>query len=69
MANSIDLAALGIGVALGYGLRDEIRGTADVCKKSLLAGINVAAQAAVAGAEEASKPQTQTGVPQGQNGH
>ena len=66
MANSIDLAALGIGVALGYGLRKELQDASGVCKSALLAGIEVAAAAASAGAEAAKDPQTpQSPAPQG----
>ena len=61
MANSIDLAALGIGVALGYGLRKEIKSTGEVCRNALLAGIaGAAATAAAQGTQSASQ--------QGQNG-
>ena len=48
MANSIDLAALGIGVALGYGLRKEIRSTGEICRNALLSGIAGAAATAAA---------------------
>ena len=70
MANSIDIAALGLGVALGYGLRKELQSAGGVCKSALLAGIGVAAAAAAAGAEAAKDPQSQPQQPQqpGQNG-
>ena len=55
MANSVDLAALGIGVALGYGLRKEIRSTGEVCRNALLAGIAGAAATAAANAEKADQ--------------
>lgn len=48
MANSIDLGALAIGVALGYGLKNEIKDAGSICKASLLGGLTSAAVAAVA---------------------
>ena len=55
MANSIDLAALGIGVALGYGLRKEIRSTGEICRNALLSGIAGAAATAAAQASQKSQ--------------
>ena len=46
MSNSIDIAALGIGVALGYGLRKELKSTGNVCKAALLSAVAGAATAA-----------------------
>ena len=71
MANSIDIGAIALGACLGYGLRNEIKSSAGVCKSALLAGIGVAAAAAAAGAEaaketQAEKPQAEK--PQSQNG-
>ena len=60
MANSIDLAAICIGAAIGYGLRKEIRSTGEICRNALLAGV---AGAAVTAAE---KSQAQNG---GKNGN
>ena len=54
MANSIDLAALGIGVALGYGLRKEIRSTGEVCRNALLAAVAGAAATAAVKADQKS---------------
>ena len=59
MANSIDLGAIALGMAVGYGLRKEIRSTGEVCRNALLAA--VAGAAATAAKEEAeSKPQSQS---------
>ena len=44
MASSIDLTAICLGVALGYGLRKELRSTGTVCRNALLSGIAGAAQ-------------------------
>ena len=62
MANSIDLGAIALGMAVGYGLRKEIKSTGEVCRNALLAA--VAGAAATAAAKEA-KP-SQAG--QGNNG-
>ena len=62
MANSIDIGAIALGACLGYGLRNEIRSSAGVCKSALLAAATVAAAttaAAVEGAKGAEKPQFQ----------
>ena len=48
MANSIDLGAIALGMAVGYGLRKEIRSTGEVCRNALLAGIAGAAATAAA---------------------
>ena len=61
MANSVDVAAICLGAALGYGLRKEIRSTGEVCRNALLAA--VAGAAATAAAQGAEKPQ----APQGGN--
>ena len=66
MANTLDIAALGIGVALGYGLRKEIKSTGNVCRNALLAAVAGAASAA-AKKDEAEKPQT--GVTNGGTGN
>ena len=55
MANSIDVAAICLGAALGYGLRKEIRSTGEVCRNALLAGIAGAAATAAAKAEKADQ--------------
>ena len=51
MANSIDLGAIALGMAIGYGLRKEIRSTGEVCRNALLSGIMGAAATAAAKAE------------------
>ena len=51
MANSIDLGAICIGAALGYGLRKEIRSTGEVCRNALLSAVAGAAATAAAQAE------------------
>ena len=56
MANSIDLGAIALGAAIGYGLRKEIRSTGEVCRNALLAAVAGAAATAAA-KEEAEKPQ------------
>ena len=70
MSNSIDIAALGIGVALGYGLRKELKSTGNVCKAALLSAVAGAATAAAI--EDAKRkvddPQSQPQVPQSQSG-
>ena len=60
MANSIDIGAIALGACIGYGLREEIKSSAGVCKSALLAAATVAAAttaAAVEGANEAEKSQ------------
>ena len=52
MANSIDLGAIGLGMAVGYGLRKEIRSTGEVCRNALLAAVAGAAATAAAQAEK-----------------
>ena len=54
MSGSIDLGAIALGAAIGYGLRKEIRSTGEVCRNALLAA--VAGAAATAAANEAEKP-------------
>ena len=48
MANSIDLGAIALGMAVGYGLRKEIRSTGEVCRNALLAAVAGAAATAAA---------------------
>ena len=62
MANSIDLGAIALGMAVGYGLRKEIKSTGEVCRNALLAA--VAGAAATAAAKEAQPSQ----AGQGNNG-
>ena len=75
MANSIDLGAICLGAALGYGLRNEIKSSGEVCRNALLAAATVAAAAtaaAVDGAKKAEEPQPQPEAPQapaGQTGN
>ena len=59
MANSIDLAAICVGAAIGYGLRNEIRSTGEVCRNALLSGIAGAAATVAAPKEEAESQQPQ----------
>ena len=59
MANSIDIGAIALGAAIGYGLRNEIKSSAGVCKSALLAATTAAA---VEGAKKEADPQSQ---PQG----
>ena len=47
MSNSIDLGAIALGMAVGYGLRKEIRSTGEVCRNALLAAVAGAAATAV----------------------
>ena len=69
MANSIDLGAICLGAALGYGLRNELKSAGSVCKNALLAAATVAASttaAAVEGAQKAEPQQPQAPqAPQG----
>ena len=70
MANSIDFAAICLGVALGYGLRKEIRSTGEVCRNALLSGIAGAAET-IAESEEKKKAGAGNGTGQagaGQSG-
>ena len=62
MSNSIDLGAIALGMAVGYGLRKEIRSTGEVCRNALLAA--VAGAAATAAVQHESESQSQG---QGQN--
>ena len=64
MANSIDLGAIALGMAVGYGLRKEIRSTGEVCRNALLAA--VAGAAATAAAKEAQSEKAEQG---GKNGN
>ena len=52
MANSVDIAAICLGAALGYGLRKEIRSTGEVCRNALLAAVAGAAATAAAKADQ-----------------
>ena len=52
MANSIDIACVTLGAALGYGLKKEIRSAGTIARNALLAGI---AGAAVTAAAEQAK--------------
>ena len=52
MANSIDIATLCVGAALGYGLKSEIKSAGTIARNALLAGI---AGAAVTAAAEQAK--------------
>ena len=54
MANSIDLGAIALGMAVGYGLRKEIKSTGEVCRNALLAGIAGAAATAAAKADQSN---------------
>ena len=62
MAMSVDLTAVALGAALGYGLREEIKSSAGVCKNALLAAATVAAATTAAAVDGAKKADTQ---PQG----
>lgn len=53
MANSIDLATLAVGAAIGYGLKHEIRSAGTIARNALLAGIAGAAVTAAAEQEKA----------------
>ena len=53
MANTIDIGAIALGMAVGYGLRKEIKSTGEVCRNALLAA--VAGAAATAAAKEAQE--------------
>ena len=55
MANSIDLGAIALGMAVGYGLRKELKATGEVCRNALLAGIAGAAATAAAQSAESTK--------------
>ena len=52
MANSIDLGAIALGMAVGYGLRKEIKSTGEVCRNALLSAV---AGAAATAAEKAAE--------------
>ena len=52
MSNSIDLGAIALGMAVGYGLRKELKATGEVCRNALLAGIAGAAATAASQAED-----------------
>lgn len=57
MANTIDLGAIALGMAVGYGLRKEIKATGEVCRNALLAAVaGAAATAAAQGAEKSQSP-------------
>ena len=56
MSNSIDLGAIALGMAIGYGLRKELKATGEVCRNALLSGV-VGAAATAAAQGEAEKPQ------------
>ena len=62
MANSIDIGAICLGAAIGYGLRKEIKSTGSVCRNALLAAVaGAAATAAAEGAKEAPQGQGKNG--------
>ena len=67
MANSIDLGAIALGAAIGYGLRKEIRSTGEVCRNALLAAVAGAAATAAAKEEAAESKQPQSGKSGGTN--
>lgn len=52
MANSVDLATICLGAALGYGLRKEIRSTGEVCRNALLGAIAAGAATTAAKADQ-----------------
>ena len=54
MANSIDLGAIALGMAVGYGLRKEIHSTGEVCRNALLAAVAGAAATAAATASQSN---------------
>ena len=58
MANTIDLATLCVGAAIGYGLKHEIKSAGTIARNALLAGIAGAAVTAAA-QEEKSKAESQ----------
>ena len=66
MSNSIDLAAICLGAALGYGLRKEIKSTGEVCRNALLAA--VAGAAATAAKETEKSPEAQAAEASNGNG-
>ena len=53
MSSSIDLGAICLGAAIGYGLRKEIKSTGTIARNALLAGI--AGAAATAAAQQAQQ--------------
>ena len=57
MANSLDLGAICLGMAIGYGLRKEIKSSGAVCRNALLAAATVAAAATAAAVDGAKKPE------------
>ena len=65
MANSIDLGAIALGMAVGYGLRKELKATGEVCRNALLAGIAGAAATAAAQGAQGATSQSQNGSKQG----
>lgn len=64
MANTIDLATLAVGAALGYGLKSEIKSAGTIARNALLAGIAGAAMTAAAQEAKAQETESQ----QDQNG-
>ena len=65
MANSVDIGAIALGMAVGYGLRKEIKATAGVCKNALLAAATVAAATTAAQGTQSAEKQGQSN---GKNG-
>lgn len=61
MANSIDLGAIALGMAVGYGLRKELKATGEVCRNALLAGIAGAAATAAAQGTQSTKDEKKEG--------
>ena len=55
MSSSIDIGAIALGACIGYGLREEIRESAGVCKSALLAAATVAAATTAAAVDGAKK--------------
>ena len=67
MSSSIDIGAICLGMAIGYGLRKEIRSTGEVCRNALLAAVaGAAATAAAHGNGQANQGQANQG---GNNGN
>ena len=71
MASSIDLGAIVLGAALGYGLKNEIRDAGSIARNALLGAVAAAAATSMAQQAKAAEAETQqaanAAASQGQN--
>ena len=69
MSSSLDIGAIAVGAAIGYGLRNELKTASGVCKNALLAAATVAAATTTAAVEEVKKSDQSGQAPQAPKGN